>query len=546
MTARNGASDKGRLGVLLQRYHLWIGQKLGLPDLDETEAGLLRRLQSEVFSAILPPVLISNIAAAVVTAAVAIWHGWVLAAVGWFTCVVVIGMAGLRRTRALETRQRAEPPSERFTRRTIVDSAILALPWLIAGLWLNPSLVPEMETLVATILAGLIFAGIFTMASMPAAALTFSGMVMFGRLAQVIYTPLDQALSNLALLIIYSIILLVSLRAFARLYIDRIRSALVASRLREEALSRAAREEDRREWAEAHARGFRDEVGDIMNAFTNSAGRMTEAAIMLRTIAGATHSSLTSAVSRVAYASDDILSVEICSRRLADSIGQIRRETDTTSGLVGAAAADIEAAIAIRAELTDAVRDIGEVSEVIRGIATQTNLLALNATIEAARAGAAGRGFAVVAGEVKDLAARTAIATQEIGARIEEVRTATERSVAAMRNIGQSTEAIVNATGGIVRAVDEQASTIDTIASLLARAITQAEQATGAMKQVAFDAERTLSSGEEIADAAAVVDGEVTRLGQTVTRFSGQMASWAGRLGADSVEKVGVAEVVKS
>lgn len=45
------------------------------------------------------------------------------------------------------------------------------------------------------------------------------------------------------------------------------------------------------------------------------------------------------------------------------------------------------------------------------------------------------------------------------------------------------------------------------------------------MRQVAFDAERTLSSGEEIADAAAVVDGEVTRLGQTVARFSGQMAS---------------------
>ncbi|CAN7316813.1 hypothetical protein [Bosea sp. LjRoot237] len=103
-----------------------------------------------------------------------------------------------------------------------------------------------------------------------------------------------------------------------------------------------------------------------MNAFMNSAERMTEAAVMLRTIAEATHGSLTSAVSRVAYASEDISSVEICSRRLADSVGQIRRETDATSGVVGAAAADIEAAIAIRAELTDAVRDIGEASEVIR------------------------------------------------------------------------------------------------------------------------------------------------------------------------------------
>lgn len=513
------------MDALLQRYHRWIGRKLGLPELSETESALLRREQSEVLSVILPPVLISNIATAAVTAAVAIWYGWVLTALGWLAWVVAIGGIGLHRTRALKTRRRDEPPSERFTRRTVLDSALLALPWLIAGFWLNPGVLPEMGTLIATILAGLIFAGIFTMASMPAAALTFSGIVMVGRVAQVAYTPLDQALSNFVLLIIYSIILIVCLRAIAHLYVDRIRASLVAFSLREEALARAAREEERRERAEMHAQGFRDEVGDIINAFTNSAGRMTEAAEMLRGISGATHRSLTGAFSRVASASENISSVETCSRRLVVSVEQIRREADATTKLVSAAAADVEAAIAIRTELTDAVRDISEVSDVIRSIAAQTNLLALNATIEAARAGHAGRGFAVVAGEVKDLAARTAVATQEIASRIDEVRTATERSLAAMRNISHSTEAIVDATGGIVHAVDEQVTTMDLIGSLLAQAIAQAEQAADAMKQVASDAEHTLNTGEEIAGAAAVVNGEVKRLDQTVTRFSGQVTN---------------------
>lgn len=38
-------------------------------------------------------------------------------------------------------------------------------------------------------------------------------------------------------------------------------SSLVASSLREEALARATPEEERRERAEMHAQGFRDEVG---------------------------------------------------------------------------------------------------------------------------------------------------------------------------------------------------------------------------------------------------------------------------------------------
>ena len=70
-------------------------------------------------------------------------------------------------------------------------------------------------------------------------------------------------------------------------------------------------------------------------------------------------------------------------------------------------------------EINAEVTSINDAIGIIDQIAFQTNILSLNAAVEAATAGEAGKGFAVVAQEVRNLAARSADAANEIKALVE-------------------------------------------------------------------------------------------------------------------------------
>jgi methyl-accepting chemotaxis protein len=171
----------------------------------------------------------------------------------------------------------------------------------------------------------------------------------------------------------------------------------------------------------------------------------------------------------------------------------------SASGLTGAASAASTEVSAARETITSLTRSSAEIKEIIAlidSVAAQTRLLALNATIEAARAGAAGSGFAVVAGEVKELARRTAEATEEIRTLVQTIDVDTNHAGQSITEVVDLINEVASRQNTIAAAVEQQR----VVAASMSSAV---EQLAVAVHTTASSARSTLSTTETLADGAA-------------------------------------------
>lgn len=297
------------------------------------------------------------------------------------------------------------------------------------------------------------------------------------------------------------------------------RNAVEAERMRvQQEEDRRLSEAEKQEALEAMAQTVERETRKAVDAVSQLTQQMTANADHMASSAAAVSDNSQT----VATASENALSnaqtVAAASEQLTASIreisGQVNSARTITLDAVKAST-DAEGTIS---KLSEAVRSISAVTQLISDIANQTNLLALNATIEAARAGDAGKGFAVVANEVKSLANQTATATGDITQQINEIQSATNLAVNAVRTITESIRSVEGVSSAIAAAIEEQSATTAEIARNIVQTSQAAQEVAERIASVSSEAGATGSRADDVRKLSTDVASGVNDLRETLVR----------------------------
>lgn len=192
---------------------------------------------------------------------------------------------------------------------------------------------------------------------------------------------------------------------------------------------------------------------------------------------------------------------------MSASVQEISKNCSQESEIASHADLQTQKTRQIITELGEVAQSIGQIVNLIGGVAEQTHLLALNATIEAAGAGDAGKGFAVVAGEVKTLANKSTEAAQQITKQIETIQSKIITSVTSIEEISAVIGHVNQISIAIAASVEEQSATVNEISKNISGVSLSANELAQNIQIVANDTTRVSVSTQRVNTDAQGVNG---------------------------------------
>nr|WP_321451181.1 Cache 3/Cache 2 fusion domain-containing protein [uncultured Carboxylicivirga sp.] len=160
-----------------------------------------------------------------------------------------------------------------------------------------------------------------------------------------------------------------------------------------------------------------------------------------------------------------------------------------------------------------ASRIIADKTKVISEIAFQTNILALNAAVEAANSGEYGRGFAVVAAEVRKLAERSKLASDEIISEVDNGVTVAVQTGDKMKSLLPQIEETTNLIKEITASSQEQDA--------------GAIQINNSIQQLNYVTQQNAAASEELASNSEELSAQAEKLKEMVSFFKMDAATSA-------------------
>lgn len=201
---------------------------------------------------------------------------------------------------------------------------------------------------------------------------------------------------------------------------------------------------------------FERTVGNVASEVAAATSQLQSSAALMADNAKRSSEESKQAARRLEEASNGVIGAAAASDEFVLSIAEISNQAQTSAHRARGATDVAQRANRTIAALDETAARVSGIVEMISSIAQRTNMLALNATIEAARSGEAGKGFAVVASEVKELAAQTSRATDEIEQQIKAIQHSSGAGVDALREIVGEINELEATAIAIASAVDQQ------------------------------------------------------------------------------------------